>query len=275
MNDTLLGKGIPNIGNTCYIASIIQCLRYSKPFVFKFRNHDTQKDTALIRTFIELLYASATKQIYTSFVSNLAINNQEFRLLRQCDAHELYLFLIDSIFTKLNTYDNVFQGKLQSRIECKECGQESITETPFISLSLEMAADNTCHTITDLLANFFSLETLDDKIDCISCKTKRISTKQLNVSEAPKILVIHLKRFNGLMKNTQEIKFSKQMKAFHNMYTLFAACNHSGGTSGGHYTAACKKRNETWILCNDNFITDLNKMPTQSALPYILFYQRV
>lgn len=270
MSDQLLGKGLPNMGNTCYIASIIQSLRYCKPFVYQNRNHDTAIDSALMRSFVELLYASATKSIYASLIHNLALKNPEFRLLRQCDAHELYLFLIDTFYTDNKAYDNLFRGTLSSCIECTSCSMQSITETPFVSLSLEM---NT--TIDSALDHFFSMETLDDKIDCERCKSKQVSTKQLSISSCPNIMVVHLKRFNGMVKNNTEIEFQQEMTVSGKKYALFAVCNHSGSTSGGHYTAACKKRNGTWIICNDNFITDLNKLPQQSAQPYVLFYQRI
>lgn len=275
MTYQLLGKGLPNIGNTCYVASIVQCLRYCKTFVFQLRDHDTVKDTPLIRTFIELLYASATKSIYTSFVHNLAVSNSEFRLLKQCDAHELYLFLIDTFYTAHASYNNMFKGTLKSCIECCKCNTQSITENPFISLSLEMGTES-IQNIDDMVNNFFSVETLDgeNKYSCETCKEKNVATKQLNISKPPQILVLQLKRFNGIRtKNTAEVEFNKTLQVEGKSYTLFAVCNHSGGTGAGHYTAACKKRNETWILCNDSFITDLNKLPHKSSQPYLLFYK--
>ena len=266
-----LGKGINNLGNTCYIASVLQCLRYSKRCVFQLREHDTASDMPLIRYFVDLLYAGSTKQTLNAFVSTLALQgNQEFKLLRQCDAHELYLVLTDTFYTKHTKYTNPFMGKLRSTVECTVCHHNSITENPFVSLSLEMKGE--LESIETLITNFLSKESLEDKIECDNCKEKQISTKQLTVSKTPDILVVHLKRFTGLLKNTTPIGLKQTITVNDQTYSLYAMVNHSGGLGGGHYTAACKKRNGNWIICNDELVTDINRLPTQSSQPYMLFY---
>ena len=274
MTDHLLGPGLPNMGNTCYIASIIQCLRFSRKIVAQLQKHDTSKDTPLVRSLVELLYSSSTKQMYNLFVRSLAASNREFQLLRQCDAHELYLFLIDTLYTEHKKYNNLFSGQLQSTVTCCECNYSSITMYPFISLSLEMST-KPFQSVPELLEQFFRTESLEDKIDCERCKTKQQSTKNLQVSNSPPLLAIHLKRFMGMMKNNAEIELSKNIQVRNSAYELYAVCNHSGSLHGGHYTAACKKKNKTWVLCNDNFISELYTMPVRSAEPYILFYVRV
>ena len=54
-------------------------------------------------------------------------------------------------------------------------------------------------------------------------------------------------------------------------YRLFNVCNHSGGLAGGHYTALCRKRNNTYVLCNDDQVYNSSK-PNRSSYAYILFY---
>lgn len=262
-----LGKGIPNMGNTCYIASVLQCLRYSRKFVYQLREHNTKNDTTLMKFFVELLYDGASKNVLNAFIQQLSIDHSEFRLLRQCDAHELYLYLIDQFYEKNKNYNNPFMGKLESTIECSICQHRSVTETPFISLSLEMDKMKSL-SVQELMEKFCSTETLDDPIECDKCKKKQPSAKLLRVKEMPDILVIHLKRFTGLMKNNVSVKLDKM----YNTYNLYAVVNHMGGAMGGHYTAACKRRNGEWRMCNDNFITELNAMPSSSPAPYILFY---
>ena len=87
----------------------------------------------------------------------------------------------------------------------------------------------------------------------------------------PKILVIHLKRFTGLLKNNIPVSINKTYK----QYKLYAMVNHIGGAMGGHYTAACRRKNGEWRMCNDLFVTELNAIPNQSPAPYILFYSTI
>ena len=54
-------------------------------------------------------------------------------------------------------------------------------------------------------------------------------------------------------------------------YDLFAVCNHSGVTQGGHYTATIKKGN-SWYEYNDTLIQPTKKVVTQKS--YCLFYKK-
>ena len=268
----MLGKGLPNMGNTCYLNSVLQCLRYSKPFVFLLKEYDCKKESPLMRNFIDLLYSGASKRTLNTFIHNLAMSNTEFKILRQCDAHELYLYLIDTLYTpKTFSFKNVFKGELQSSVQCKECQHTSITSTPFISISLQMVSSE-IKSVKELVDDFCSKEELTADIQCDRCCQKRPSTRQFNISKNPDIVVIHLKRFQGFHKITTPVQLDRILSINNRQYQLYAMCNHSGGVNGGHYTAACKKRDGTWIMCNDDFITDINSLPMQSSAPYVLFY---
>lgn len=280
MNGKRLGKGLPNFGNTCYINSVLQVLRYQKPLVYMLREFETDPHThdkkeQLLGSFVELLFSDADVRELHLLIRNLSQVSDQFRLLRQCDSHELYLFLVDSFFEKNKHLQNPFKGTLGSTITCQTCGHKSVTKTPFISLSLEMRNSTTPLTVTEMLEDFKTLEVLEDRISCERCNVKQPCTKQLHLEVCPKLLVVHLKRFIGLAKNQDPISIEKEIVVNDKKYRLSSLCNHTGSSRGGHYTATCLRKDSMWVVCNDNNISKIQDLPTVSAVPYIMFYESI
>ena len=267
----MLGKGLPNLGNTCYINSILQCLRYSKSFVKNIIKHDTSKDKLLISSFMNCLYAETTLGDLKDFIHELSQTATEFKLLKQCDAHELYLFIIDKFYEEHKEYVNPFKGDFKSTIHL-QCGHTSVTNHPFISLSLTLSDQNVCR----MIDNFSKTEVLSDTIMCDTCNIKQQANKEIEISTYPEILTVHLKRFTSVLsKDHTEIDISPEMMVGHHKYMLYAMCNHVGTVCSGHYTATCRKKSGFWIVCNDNSISDLTSLVSKSSTPYILFYKKV
>lgn len=269
-----LGKGIPNLGNTCYLNSILQCLRYSKHLVYRLKKHNTSGDSHLVSSLVELFFADAPIEHLYTLVRELAKSN-EFKPLKQCDAHELFLYLIDKLFTELKQYKNPFEGKLKSTVTCSICNNKSVTSYPYTSLSLPIPQIirnvNLSYSIEELIEDYCTEEALDEKIECENCKVKTDSCKDLEI-EPGDIVAVHLKRFLGNNKLINPIEIQTHINIGPQDYRLYACCNHSGTMFSGHYTAACMKRDGTWSLCNDRNVDSIASLPEESDRPYILFY---
>ena len=267
-----LGKGLPNLGNTCYVNSVLQCLRYSKELVYMLKSHNTENDSPLVASLVELLYADSPIQNLYTLIRELG-KTSEFKIMKQCDAHELVLYLLDTMFTELK-YSNPFEGKMLSTITCTKCQHQSKTNYPYITVSLQIPDVNQPVKIEDLLEEFCKEEMLDTPIECEKCETKTQSQKQLGV-EPGSVVIVHLKRFQGNCKINTPIEMKPEIEIMDKAYRLYAACNHSGNTFGGHYTAACMKRDGSWSLCNDKEVHPLASIPSESDRPYVLFYCKI
>jgi len=280
-----LKLGLPNFGNTCYINSVLQCLRYSKPLVFMLRDHrvnakDNNKKEQLMESFVELLYADADPRDLHIFIQSLSVCSSQFRLLRQCDAHELYLYVIDTFFetfpvAKFPKINNPFKGNLESTVTCNLCGNHSVSCHPFISLSLEMDATVDKQSVSSMLDNYQSYEELKDPIDCEKCKRRQPSKKILTIKECPTLIVLHLKRFNGVNKINTALNIEKNIAINKKPYKLTCLCNHSGTVYAGHYTSTCLRKDDMWVVCNDNSINNIQDLPASTRVPYILFYEAI
>jgi len=126
---------------------------------------------------------------------------------------------------------------------------------------------------------------------CGDCKAHVQAFKQFSIWRAPKILVIHLKRFSYRGRSFRErldhlIDFPfkdlemgpyiEGPKDCETKYDLFAVSNHYGSLGGGHYTAFAKGRDDdTWYQFDDSSVStvqDTSRIISSAA--YVLFYKR-
>ena len=191
---------------------------------------------------------------------------------------------------------DAFAGQLQSSVECHACGKASTSYDPFWDLSLPLRAPRKGSArgggggggdgggtlsrtgsllrymsgggsgvgrlgVLDCLEAFAEDDALSgaDAFSCPRCKVRGAATKRLRVRRWPRVLVLHLKRFqwNDRGRPGRKIDAVVGVPAKISLapflaedarggddddgpeYRLFAVTNHVGSLSGGHYTAAC------------------------------------
>ncbi|KAK9087581.1 hypothetical protein Syun_029975 [Stephania yunnanensis] len=216
-----IGAGLENIGNTCYLNSVLQCLTYTEPFAGYLRSgkHKLSCHTAGFCAMCALQNhvnraLQATGRILTpkDLVVNLRCISRSFRNARQEDAHEYMVNLLESMHKcclpsgvpsespsayEISLVHKIFGGRLRSRVKCTQCSYCSNKFDPFLDLSLEiMKADS----VYKALSHFTAMEQLDGgqrQYQCQRCKHKVRALKQLTVHKAPYVLSIHLKRFGS------------------------------------------------------------------------------
>lgn len=159
------------------------------------------------------------------------------------------------------------------------------------------------------LRHFTLPEMLADPVDCPNCGRKTPTKKQHVVSKLPKVLCLHLKRFDAAQNKKIEDFVSFPSKGL-NMgpylphwcevsrvpsamedavdeqampqisYDLFSTVNHFGNLQSGHYVTNVKVKNR-WFHCNDSHIGyasigdgDGEAEVLRSEGAYLLFYVR-
>ncbi|XXQ37928.1 Ubiquitin carboxyl-terminal hydrolase [Plasmodiophora brassicae] len=122
---------------------------------------------------------------------------------------------------------------------------------------------------------------------CPSCREFRCASKRLDIWRIPRILAIHLKRFqySGMWRNkiTTMVDFpmtgltlddwtpNPAMKG--RQYDLFAVSNHFGSLGGGHYTAYVKNLVDgLWYNMDDSMVSRTEPSSVKSEAAYVLFY---
>ncbi|XP_039628755.1 ubiquitin carboxyl-terminal hydrolase 8 isoform X1 [Polypterus senegalus] len=330
--------GLRNLGNTCYMNSILQCLcntpRLAEYFNKNYYQEDINRSNILghkgevaeeFGVIMKALWSGQYRFISPrDFKFTIGKINDQFSGFDQQDSQELLLFLMDGLHEDLNkradnrkrykeeTNDHLddykaadlawskhkmlnesiivalFQGQFKSTVQCLTCHKKSRTFEAFMYLSLPLASSNKC-SLQECLKLFSKEEKLTDnnKVLCSHCKTRRDSTKKIEIWKLPPILLVHLKRFSYDGRWKQKLQTSVDFplenldlsqyvigpKSNLKKYSLYGVSNHYGGLDGGHYTAYCKNAiKQRWHKFDDHEVSDISTSSVKSSAAYILFY---
>lgn len=148
--------------------------------------------------------------------------------------------------------------------------------------------------LEDCCAKFVEEEALsgDDASYCARCGKHQPCRKRTTLYRPPRVLVIHLKRFNFSFvrrsKITSAVSFPARgfdVRPFVDPespflrgpgvrpYHCVAVSNHSGSLGGGHYTAhALNRDDKSWWLFNDSRVSPAREGQLSQTDAYMLFY---
>ncbi|KAG8505291.1 putative ubiquitin carboxyl-terminal hydrolase 50, partial [Galemys pyrenaicus] len=230
--------GLRNLGNTCYMNAILQCLCSVSPLVEYFLSGkyitSLQKDCSEVATAFAYLMTDmwlgdsdcVSPELFWSALGNL---HPAFMKKRQQDAQEFLIYVLNELHEALKKYQRrrsyekasiprccrkmianessiitrLFEGQINYSIVCLKCENCTYKNEVFTVLSLPVPSEYEC-SLQDCLQCFFQQDTLtwNNQIHCSFCETKQETAVRASISKAPKIIVFHLKRFDilGTMK---------------------------------------------------------------------------
>lgn len=299
-----IGAGLANLGNTCFLNSVLQCLTYTPPLAAHLQSglHSSScKATGfcamcgLERHVREALTSNGRTVSPSYLVKNLRCISRSFQMWRQEDAHEYMRYLIEALqkcssleqLGGISLIKSVFGGRLRSQVKCTQCSHCSNKYDPFLDLSLEVARADS---LQKALAHFTAVEVLDgdNKYHCSKCKTKVRALKQFTIDKAPPILTVQLKRFSssggygGKIDKKVHFESILDLRPFVNggedeeiTYSLYAVLVHSGwSTHSGHYYCFVRTGMDTWHAMDDSQVSRVSERSVLEQKAYILFYVR-
>lgn len=308
-----IGPGLANLGNTCFLNSVLQSLLYSAPFtnllISRVHGKTCRVEGFCILCELEKLTSVALTKPHNrrplspnGVVANIKLIGKQFRLGRQEDAHEFLRYLIEAMqkvclagmdpkmdnrIKETSLVHAIFGGYLQSKVTCHTCKHESCVYEPLLDLSLEVRQAQSVH---QALRQFTAAEILSkgNRYRCESCNNLTDASKQFKLHEAPNVLTIHLKRFQmtqyGMVKIDRNVEFGAEMDltAFMSnprtntaQYDLYSVLVHEGQScNSGHYHCFVKSSNGAWYSMNDESVHQVSFGTVLKQKAYILFYQK-
>jgi ubiquitin C-terminal hydrolase len=294
-------KGLHNLGNTCYLNTVLQCLFHLEEFTSIIED-EIFPDECLIEKYYDL-YKSLTNEetnvIYNLRKRRIVENNDTEKIINflktfstiypkflghsQQDSHEALMLILDRFQSEFK--NNLFGGTMISIIEDINSNFKSITNETFTCLTLEIPQKSNI-TLKDCFDAYFSPEVLTNENRYQREDTKELIDirKQFALKYLNKNLIIHLKRFiytsTCRRKNDVLIDFPLENLSlgeyfcksdFSHTYNLVAVANHTGTLTSGHYYAYCKEGN-SWVLYNDSSVAPISSSQIVTPTSYILFY---
>lgn len=289
------GVGLNNLGNTCYMNSLIQAFYHAS----RFRANIYEKFNRTLPLHRELSFVFSTltqsKKKSISPTGLLKVLPDRYRVGEQQDASEFAKHLLDGL-ERERRETLVWQGTMCNVVTCCQCNQSTRRTESFVDISLvfpqqDVAGGNN-HTLEGMLSSTLSRKDRmegDNRYRCDSCATLVDAVISVEIVEPPMYLMLTLQRFQYIggssKKLLQNVKFGEAISlpvsgSKEVLYDLFAVIFHTG-TSAAHGHYYCFARDDvSWQLFNDSVVqrSTFRQISSTSEefrqdTPYILFFR--
>lgn len=255
--------GLKNVGNSCYVNSILQLFLNSDKFMDAVDKIDPDVPSFLF--FIKNLknLTNIRSKILLDLLRYIQ-ENTGFKMWEQNDAHEFLVKILDMIEIENKDIYNLFVGVKESHIKCNMCPYENrVTET-FNCLNFYLYRHDK---FGNLLNKEFEIELLEN-CKCEKCGNEKLINYK-HIDRFPEILLILNSNMKYLLSFSDTIKICD----YHNKkihYNMVGTIKHypSMGFNRGHYTFSTKE-----VEIDDDKMNNVI-FPTDFKNSYMIIYSQ-
>ncbi|XP_051630996.1 ubiquitin carboxyl-terminal hydrolase 42-like, partial [Manacus candei] len=299
------GAGLLNVGNTCFLNAVLQCLTYTPPLANYLLSREHSQACrqqgfcmmCIMEAHVNKVLRSVSAILPLAVLRAFRFIGEHFQLGREEDAHDFLCCTVNAMqracLSASNDLDissqsttivhQIFGGFLRSRVICFSCKAISDSYEAFLDVPLDIKAASS---LTAALEDFVTPEHLEGEncFKCSKCEKNVAATKRFTVHCAPKVLTVCLKRFDcftgGKISKVVEYPEYLDLRPYMSqadgealLYSLYAVLVHSGvSCHGGHYFCYTKASNGLWYRMDDESVQlrSIDTVLRQQA--YLLFY---
>ena len=281
---TSVPSGLTNLGNTCYMNSVLQCLFNVLLGSNNFVDSEGQTDI-FSKIFNEWKSVPGRTVTPLSFRTTMGALFPKFNNNNHHDAHEWLVTLLNKLgkTRMVAAIIGSISGNFLSEIVCDSCHTPYEQEEPFQTLELPILPSLSQTSLIDLVENFQEREFIPVTRErlCPGCKQVGSAVRSLTINDIGDWLVISIKRFmkvgNQLLKNKRWVSYPLSGLSIHDqIFDLYGLVCHTGTRQEGHYTASIRS-GEIWYTCNDAVVQRVSpdEVANFNKEAYLLFYRKI
>lgn len=260
-------QGLPNIGNTCYLNSCLQCLAFTLHL-------DYNSPSVLIRFLWSLRYGIWLESKLKGEIHDILLQllPSKFHGKSQMCAHDCLCYLLSHLEYTDTHLHATLQMETCTEVVCMFCKQKSTSSHAETGISIPIRA-----TLEESYQAFANSEFCNG-YRCAKCNRGNMCWKRTTVAKCLDVIIMHIKRFSrDGRKDNMPFLVSVDLAFDDVAYRLASMILHTGSIDAGHYVSVVRRKDDWWLLddAKEPQSCTMEDVVRLGSAAYIVFYEKM